>query len=132
MLKLSDPNYQIKPLTTYGFNLYYDKSENNGFTYKSLNEDIATVDENTGKVTANTIGRAYIIVSSKSGGNENRVTIDVIPENNKVAEKVATGYTHSLALKQNGTIWAWGDNSKGEIGNGKNNSTKVTMTVQIE
>ena len=132
VLKLSNPNYQINPITTYGFNLYYDRAENSGFTYKSLNEDIAEVDENTGKVIAKSEGRAYVIVTSKSGGNDNRVTIDVVPENNKVAEKVVAGYTHSLALKQNGTVWAWGDNSKGEIGNGVANSVKIIEPLQID
>jgi alpha-tubulin suppressor-like RCC1 family protein len=31
---------------------------------------------------------------------------------------IAGGYTHSLALKSNGTVWAWGENDYGELGNG--------------
>ncbi|MBL8493357.1 MAG: hypothetical protein JNM37_03790 [Rhodocyclaceae bacterium] len=31
---------------------------------------------------------------------------------------VAAGETHSLALKRDGTVWAWGSNRKGELGNG--------------
>ena len=32
--------------------------------------------------------------------------------------KIAAGLTHSLALKSDGTLWAWGDNSAGELGDG--------------
>ena len=32
---------------------------------------------------------------------------------------VAGGSGHSLALRSDGTVWAWGDNSYGELGNGK-------------
>ena len=31
---------------------------------------------------------------------------------------VAAGDNHSLALAHDGTVWAWGDNSKGQIGDG--------------
>jgi alpha-tubulin suppressor-like RCC1 family protein len=31
---------------------------------------------------------------------------------------VAAGGTHSLALKADGTVWAWGDNSLGQLGDG--------------
>jgi alpha-tubulin suppressor-like RCC1 family protein len=44
---------------------------------------------------------------------------------------IAGGYYHSLALKSDGTVWAWGRNSFGELGNGtitSNNSTPVQVS----
>ena len=131
-LKLSNPDYQINPKTIYGFNLLYDVAENNGFKYSSSNTDVATVDENTGKVTAKGLGRTYITLKSNSGEYETRVVIDVIAESKKTVEKVATGYIHSLALKQDGTIWTWGDNSNGEIGNGLANGIRVKEPTRVE
>ena len=31
---------------------------------------------------------------------------------------VAAGYYHSLAVKTDGTVWAWGDNDYGQLGDG--------------
>jgi hypothetical protein len=31
---------------------------------------------------------------------------------------IATGISHCLALKSDGTVWAWGDNTTGQLGNG--------------
>jgi hypothetical protein len=31
---------------------------------------------------------------------------------------VAAGDTHSLALRDDGTVWAWGENAEGQVGNG--------------
>lgn len=31
---------------------------------------------------------------------------------------VSSGYVHSLAVRSDGSVWAWGDNSEGEIGDG--------------
>ena len=33
-------------------------------------------------------------------------------------EQVATGFTHSLAIKKDGTLWAWGNNTEGQLGDG--------------
>lgn len=43
--------------------------------------------------------------------------------------QVSTGWLHSLALKSDGTVWAWGSNGAGELGDGTN-VNKVTP-VQI-
>ena len=33
-------------------------------------------------------------------------------------EDIATGHEHTLALKSDGTVWAWGSNSYGQLGDG--------------
>jgi alpha-tubulin suppressor-like RCC1 family protein len=43
--------------------------------------------------------------------------------------QVSAGASHSLALQANGTVWAWGLNSSGQLGNG--NTTNSTAPVQV-
>jgi alpha-tubulin suppressor-like RCC1 family protein len=42
---------------------------------------------------------------------------------------VAAGLAHSVALKNDGTVWAWGSNSKGQLGNGT--TTDRSTPVQV-
>ena len=45
---------------------------------------------------------------------------------------VAAGGNHSLALKIDGTVWAWGENGKGQLGLGTNNNANQPYTTQID
>ncbi len=42
---------------------------------------------------------------------------------------LAAGYWHSLALKNDGSVWAWGANGKGQLGNGTYDEQSVPMQV---
>jgi alpha-tubulin suppressor-like RCC1 family protein len=42
---------------------------------------------------------------------------------------VAAGCYHSLALKSDGTVWAWGKNYNGQLGTDNHNST---VPVQVK
>jgi alpha-tubulin suppressor-like RCC1 family protein len=45
------------------------------------------------------------------------------------ANSVAAGWYHSLALKADGTVWAWGYNAAGQLGNGT--TTNSSRPVQV-
>ncbi len=45
----------------------------------------------------------------------------------KTTPKIAAGYYHTVALKSDGTVWAWGDNTNGQLGDG----TKTNRTVPV-
>ncbi len=42
---------------------------------------------------------------------------------------IAGGYLHSLALRSDGTVWAWGYNGFGELGNGTNANSNTPVEV---
>ncbi|PYT63153.1 MAG: hypothetical protein DMG35_05105, partial [Acidobacteria bacterium] len=42
---------------------------------------------------------------------------------------IAGGELHSLALKSDGTVWAWGGNGGGQLGNGTNTDSNTPVEV---
>ena len=42
---------------------------------------------------------------------------------------IAAGYCHSLALLENGEVYAWGRNDDGQLGNGENQDSKYPTPV---
>ncbi|MCX7710659.1 MAG: hypothetical protein N2484_12530 [Clostridia bacterium] len=46
---------------------------------------------------------------------------------------IAAGSLHGLALRADGTVWAWGDNSEGQLGNGLSGpGTNSNVPVQVD
>jgi hypothetical protein len=43
---------------------------------------------------------------------------------------IAAGSIHNLALKADGTVWAWGANSAGQLGDGTNNDSSIPVQVK--
>ena len=43
--------------------------------------------------------------------------------------KISCGYTHALAIKTDGTLWAWGTNNYGQLGNNSNQG--ISSPVQV-
>lgn len=41
---------------------------------------------------------------------------------------IATGDAHTIALKNDGTVWAWGDNFYGQLGD----NTKINRLIPIQ
>ncbi len=64
-------------------------------------------------------------VAEKVYGDMNNPLIDMIT--------VAAGGSHSLTVKNDGTVWAWGDNRSGQLGDGNEGyySSKSGVPVQV-
>ena len=47
------------------------------------------------------------------------------------APPISAGSCHNLALKSDGTVWAWGDNSSGQLGNGTTDNSTSPVKVSF-
>ena len=108
----------------------------NTLEFTSLNEKVATVDKNTGKISLLRTGLAYIVVKDTEKGGVGYIKINVIPKNsNFIANPVVkAGHAFTLALKADGTVWSFGDNSVGQLGNGTvgGNSEFPVQVMRLE
>ena len=101
---------------TMGFNLIKDTIEGGTYKFSSLDKNVATVDENTGVVTAQGIGTTYIKVYNEENNVWSAVKVNVNGKEGSVQPKIAGGNYHFVSLKANGTVWTWGLNSNGQLG----------------
>ncbi|RGF88870.1 hypothetical protein DXA10_14820, partial [Firmicutes bacterium AM55-24TS] len=112
-----------------------DTLSTNDVNITSFNTNIATVDNNTGVVTPvkGMYGTAIILV--KSGAVQSLIRIKIKPSETDdpksvASPMVAAGSSHTIALRYDGTVWAWGYNGNGELGQG--NTTTVYSPVQVK
>jgi alpha-tubulin suppressor-like RCC1 family protein len=68
-------------------------------------------------------GSTGVVTCWPAAGSATAVTLPM------PATKVVVGYTYACAILKNGSVWCWGDDSLGELGNGNFNSS--TTPVQV-
>ncbi|MCM1297545.1 MAG: hypothetical protein NC311_18560, partial [Muribaculaceae bacterium] len=68
-------------------------------------------------ITGNALGQTMIRVKVPGLSIPAFVQVKVLAGiNDKTNPMVAVGQTHTVALKSDGTVWTWGDNSNGQLG----------------
>lgn len=100
------------------FNLLKDITGN--VRYESKDLEIVTVDEVSGHVIAQRQGKTTIIAKEDVAGNIAVIQVNVLPEGVTIRPQVKTNGNHTITLKSNGTVWSYGQNTNGELGNGNN------------
>jgi alpha-tubulin suppressor-like RCC1 family protein len=71
-------------------------------------------------------------LGDKKTYNFTNVPVKVILPDNTTIESISAGQNHSLALDNNGNVWAWGDNSFKQIGNNKTDKKGYcTLPVKV-
>lgn len=51
------------------------------------------------------------------------------PLESLVTPQISAGASHTCLLKSDGTVWCWGDNTRGQLGNGNNTSSSIPVQV---
>ena len=138
-----------------GFNLYSDtelSTDPRNVTFTSTDTSIATVESQGDGTWAvkpaspDTYGRVIIYFSGQDAAGvtyTGAVLITVLPFEEAVAvPMVASGRDFTLALKTDGTVWAWGYNQYGQLGDGaafetsgvRNDATQISKSnvVQVQ
>lgn len=112
------------------FNVYIKDPQVGNLEFTSLDPDIATVD-NTGKVTGKSTGNVLIKVKDITNNLETAVYVKVTSGKSdmKYTPMVDGGAIYSAALKGDGTVWTWGNNDDGELGN--NSTEAVSEPEQV-
>ena len=119
---------KIKVTASAGFNLLTNDVEAGNNTFKSLNENVATVDKE-GNVTAVSAGSTYIRITNANLGLTTTVKIVVPVRDGSTFAKIKGGVNHYVALKADGTVWTWGLNTSGQLGLGNTiNKSEPTYT----
>ena len=124
-----DKSQKINPLL---FNIQDDMNVYTDSTTKvgTLNYEIedSNVAELTtlGMITGKQQGITKIKVTDTSTKRTTRIWVKVVNDSNI---QVSLGYKFSVALKQDGTVWSWGQNNDGELGLG--NTTEYSEPQQI-
>lgn len=113
-----DGTKQINIAPKYSFNVFKEDETETGFSYEALNDNIATVSEK-GLVTGIKTGTTWIKVTENETEKENVVIVRVIEKDSKYAPQIAGGDGYAAVLKSDGSIWGFGYNSDGQLGNDK-------------
>ena len=82
-------------------------------TWTSSNAGVVTVSA-TGLATAQAVG-ATVLITATCEGKSASASVTV---RGAVMSRTAAGGAHTVAIKSDGTLWAWGSNGGGQLGDG--------------
>lgn len=134
-------NYPVKKLTLNLDDTYI--IDKNKLSYTKLN-DIQTEDltvgniefevidgtniqiDETGTITPNGLGTAKVKITDTDNKYSTYIIIKVIEG---IESDIKNGTEFTIALKENGTVWSYGSNNNGQLGNGLNEASNQPVQV---
>lgn len=117
-------------VTNKTFNVLKEIQETGTINYNIGNSNIASI-SNTGLVTGQKEGKTTAIVTKADTGATSIANVTVLPEGVEIEPMALTCMSHTVVLKANGTVWAYGLNSSYELGNGTSISSDRPIQVSF-
>ncbi len=130
-LQIEKGNIDVLSGVIKSFNLINEENAD-GLVYESKDESIVTVDKNSGVVRAVDVGNTSILVKQASTNEFAIVQVTVLKSGTTIKPDVKTSNSHSVILKSDGTVWTYGDNTYGALGNGTTVSQDDITQVNFE
>lgn len=75
-------------------------------------------------------GSGQLGIGNTQGVNVPMRVFGFTSDNDVIVSDVSAGKGHSLAVKANGTVWAWGDNTYGQLGDGTTAHSNIPVQVR--
>jgi alpha-tubulin suppressor-like RCC1 family protein len=98
---------------------------NKNVTWSSANNAIATVSA-SGLVKGVSVGTTDITVTTQYGGYTAKCAVTV---RSAGFAKIASGFYYSLAINTDGSLWTWGRNNYGQLGDGSKTDRSVPVQM---
>lgn len=121
-------DYQIDVSLGGDFNAYLYEETLGNLKYETNTPNIIEV-SNTGKITAKAQGYGIVKVTETDKNLETYIKVTVVPYKGDAVPDIQSGLDFGVALKADGSVWAWGSGAAGRLGNG--NTANQTEPVRV-
>ena len=108
-------------------------ASNGAVTFSSSSSNVASIGAATGVVTIAGVGTVTITATQASSADflaaSTSVTISELRAPTAVVSELDSGGTHSCVRLSDATVWCWGANASGELGDGTYNPSSTPVKV---
>jgi len=120
--------YQAGASLNSGFNAYLYEETLGNLKFETNTPSVIEVSE-TGKITAKSQGYGIVKIIDIDNKLEAYMKVAVVPYKGEAVPDIKSGLNFGVALKADGSVWAWGVGSEGKLGNG--DTSNQTEPVRV-
>jgi alpha-tubulin suppressor-like RCC1 family protein len=96
------------------------------------NEEISEINANSGLFAANDLGLTQVTLTDLTYGITEKMDINILENGSGIVKPIVLSLENgsSVALKSDGTVWAWGKNEYGQLGQGNTTNSEIPLQVK--